>query len=529
MACGRSDRSAILERVVRVAELLGSLSLATDLSDGFSLEKSLRTTVLATRLARRVTDDPEEVRRAYWAALARHAGCTAFAHEEARYYSAGDDRSLRATLAYVDFDRPSMFVGRALRDIAPRASIGERARALGRLLSPGVPRQHALAQCDGGVAFARAVDLPEVAEVLRLREERWDGRGPRGIAAGEALPLAARVADVADVAELYAWSFGIEEALAELGRRRGGALDPRLVDLFVAEAPAIYAGIHGSSAWDAFLDAEPEPWLVAGEGGGPGLGAILAAFGRIADLTSVHTLGHAQAVAEVARAGAAALGLGDADQTLAELAGLAHDLGRVAISVGIWDKRGALSPYERERVRTHSQQTETILRLAPSLEHIADAAAHVHERGRGDGYHRRVAISSTPAIARLVGAADVYVALGSDRAHRPRFSARAREKELVRMAASGDLDAASVEAILDAPRAARGRRPSNPLGLTDREVEVVRLVAVGRTNPEIGRLLGISPRTAQRHVMNVYDKLGVESRAGLALIAMQHRLLDDDT
>lgn len=53
-------------------------------------------------------------------------------------------------------------------------------------------------------------------------------------------------------------------------------------------------------------------------------------------------------------------------------------------------------------------------------------------------------------------------------------------------------------------------------------------VAVGRTNKEIGALLSISPRTAQRHVMNVYDKLGLESRAGLALYAIEHGLLDSE-
>ena len=73
---------------------------------------------------------------------------------------------------------------------------------------------------------------------------------------------------------------------------------------------------------------------------------------------------------------------------------------------------------------------------------------------------------------------------------------------------------------------ARARKRAWPAGLTDREVEVIRLVAIGRTNKEIGGLLGMSPRTAQKHVMNVYAKLGLESRAGLALFAVEHDLLD---
>ncbi|MCA9673622.1 MAG: helix-turn-helix transcriptional regulator, partial [Myxococcales bacterium] len=64
-----------------------------------------------------------------------------------------------------------------------------------------------------------------------------------------------------------------------------------------------------------------------------------------------------------------------------------------------------------------------------------------------------------------------------------------------------------------------------PAHLSDREVEVLRLVAIGRTNPEIGRLLGISAKTVQHHVSHVFDKLGVASRAGAALAAVELGLL----
>ena len=93
------------------------------------------------------------------------------------------------------------------------------------------------------------------------------------------------------------------------------------------------------------------------------------------------------------------------------------------------------------------------------------------------------------------------------------------------MSQSGELDPSAVDAVLAAAGAPRHRR-TPPAALSPREAEVVRLVAIGRTNPEIGTLLGISPRTAQHHVMNVYQKLGLESRAGLALYAVEHGLLD---
>jgi len=77
--------------------------------------------------------------------------------------------------------------------------------------------------------------------------------------------------------------------------------------------------------------------------------------------------------------------------------------------------------------------------------------------------------------------------------------------------------------------AAEGRsrlaRPANPGGLTDREVEVLRLIARGHTNRVIGEDLYISPKTVGRHVENIYSKIGVSTRAAAALYAMEHRLL----
>jgi HD-GYP domain-containing protein (c-di-GMP phosphodiesterase class II) len=513
--------------MLRIAELLGALSLATDLADGFALEKSLRTAVLARRLADCHGCDATTLATTFWSSLLRFTGCTGFSHEEARYFAAGEDIALRQTLAMVDFGRPSTFVRRAVGNIARHAPLPARAAALGRLLGPGAPKRHALAQCEAGTAFARAVEMPDVAEVLNLRDERWDGRGPRQVAAAEALPLAARIADVADTAELFAWNHGPEVALDELRRRRGGQLDPQLVDRFVREAPGLWADLFGPSVWDLFLAAEPTPLRIAADDAA--VARCLLAFARFSDLFSVYTLGHAVKVAALVERAAAALDLPEATRALARNAGYVHDVGRVGVPNGIWEKPGALSPYERERVRAHTQHTETALRLAPALAGLADVACAAHERGGGAGYHRRLQAESIPAVARLLAAADVCVALESDRPHRPAFSRGACERELRAMVAAGGLDATAVDAVL----AAAGHRApplvkdrALPRGLTEREVEVIRLVAVGRTNPEIGRLLGISPRTAQKHVMNVYEKLGLESRAGLALFAMEHGLLD---
>jgi DNA-binding CsgD family transcriptional regulator len=69
------------------------------------------------------------------------------------------------------------------------------------------------------------------------------------------------------------------------------------------------------------------------------------------------------------------------------------------------------------------------------------------------------------------------------------------------------------------PRATRSSRP----GLSRREIEVLRLIAQGKTNKEIGSLLGISDRTVQIHVSHIYDKIGAYSRAGATLWLAERR------
>lgn len=72
------------------------------------------------------------------------------------------------------------------------------------------------------------------------------------------------------------------------------------------------------------------------------------------------------------------------------------------------------------------------------------------------------------------------------------------------------------EAISETSMIERGRLLARPKPVTARELEVLRLVGSGKTNREIGFLLGISEKTVQHHVANAYDKLGLYSRAGVA-------------
>jgi DNA-binding CsgD family transcriptional regulator len=113
----------------------------------------------------------------------------------------------------------------------------------------------------------------------------------------------------------------------------------------------------------------------------------------------------------------------------------------------------------------------------------------------------------------------------------------ARTRELVGKAclALGDEEAAALELAAArglfeqlgaAPDVARLDTPARPPhGLSERELEVLRLVAAGKTNREIASTLVISEHTVARHVQNIYAKLGLSSRAAATAFAFEHELV----
>lgn len=162
------------------------------------------------------------------------------------------------------------------------------------------------------------------------------------------------------------------------------------------------------------------------------------------------------------------------------------------------------------------------------LTDVARLASLHHERLDGSGYHRGVPALLQPFEARLLTAADVYHAMNEDRAHRKALGREAAAAALRAEVNGGRLDAEAVDCVLRAAgHAVRQRKRDVPGALSPREVEVLRLVAKGHSNKSIAGLLGISPKTVGHHVQHIYDKLGVSTRAGATLFAMQHHLIYD--
>jgi len=257
---------------------------------------------------------------------------------------------------------------------------------------------------------------------------------------------------------------------------------------------------------------------------GEALDRALAAIGNFADLISPSLAGHSAAVAELAESAAQRCRMDDAGVPAVRHAALVHDLGRVAVPSRIWQKPGPLNADEWEQVRLHPYYTERVLARSEFLAALAPVAGAHHERLDGSGYHRGSAGAELTIAARVLAAADVYCAMTAPRPYREPLAAGQAADELAQEASAARLDADAVTAVLDAA-GQEVPRLERPAGLTEREARVVGLLARGMQTKEVAGALGISSKTADRHIQSAYRKIGVSTRAAATLFAMEHGLV----
>ena len=507
---------------LRLADLLAALSLTTDLAMGQPPEKAIRAAVVATELSRRMGLPEVEVADAYYTTLLKHLGCTATSHEESSLFGPGD-LGMRVVAERTDVSRPGELLG-LMRMTGRGAGLG-RPRYVARALMAGkeADRQVARAVCEVASGMARRLGFgEEVRRALNESLERWDGKGaPQGLK-GEDVALAARIAEPATQAVIFHRIGGPEAALAMVERRSGGWFDPAVAEAFRDVGPSALERLDEEDPWASVLAAEPEPVRrIAADR----LEDVAEAFADMVDLKTTFTLGHSSGVARLAATAAERVGL--SDPRAVRLAGLLHDLGRTAVGAGVWEKAGSLTTTEWEQVRLHPYHTERVLSRSAALRPLARIAGMHHERQDGSGYHHAASAVEVPAEARLLATADVFQAMTEARPHRPARDPSEAAELVTAEAREGRLDPESVRAVLEAAGRRAARRAAWPAGLSDREVEVLRLVARGLSNKAIAGALFISPRTAEHHVQHVYGKIGASTRAGAAMFAMEHGLIRD--
>lgn len=494
----------------RLAEPLAALSVATDMARGRSPGQALSAARVAAGLAEQMGLPQIEQAHTYFATLLRFAGCTATSHEYATRLG-GNDVAIR-------FGGDSIDPADPVELAALLAQVGD--GSLDPAVVMGVVAEGSRADCEVGSRLVSRMGLgEEVANSLLYVFERWDGHGlPNGVW-GPEIPLPARIGGVATAAAMFADSGGSSVAIATLNKWSGRILDPAITQTFLNQAHLLLPLLGHPDSWQATLDAEPGRPRMIDESD---LDAICRAFADFVDLKTPFFLGHSSHVAGLAEGAARLLGLGESDCTTLRRAALLHDLGRVGVSAGIWEKAEPLGTLDREQAELHPQHTERILEKSSIFKSLARIASAHHERTDGTGYFRGLPASGMSKASRILAAADACAELLEDRPGRPALALQAAGEVLHRQA----LDHEAVAAVLQSaglknPRAGR----SAPAGLTRREIEVMRLLARGLSLRQVADELVISYSTAHTHAAHAYEKTGVSTRAGVAFFVMEHGLL----
>jgi HD-GYP domain-containing protein (c-di-GMP phosphodiesterase class II) len=504
----------------RRVEVLAGLSVAIDLGLGQPAEHMLRSSVVACGLADRLGLSRQQKDTVYYTTLLMWIGCHADSHEYARWF--GDDIAVRREAYLVDWSGMP-YLRFLLGNVARGEPLSQRVRVMAALMRDARGQLGTMihSHCASAGALARHIGLgPEVERTLAHTFERYDGGGLPAGASGDAIPIEMRVAQLADVAEVHHRMYGVQGAVAMARSRRGGHLDPAVVDAFTTDAEALFPG-PGDDPWDRALAIAPDAETRLDDAR---LDAMLTAIGDFVDLKCPFTLGHSRNVAALAEAAAVHLGLPPADVAAVRRAGHLHDVGRIGVSNQVWSKPAALTGSEWERVRMHPYLTDRVLTRIPGLAHVAAIARAHHEHVDGTGYPLGLAGTALGRPERLLAAAVAYQSALEPRPYREPLSPDSAAGRIRERVASGALDADCAEAVLAAAghRSSKVRRDD---ALSPREAEILGLVARGLSNRDIAARLVLSEKTVRNHVERTYAKIGATNRVGASLYALEQGLV----
>jgi HD-GYP domain-containing protein (c-di-GMP phosphodiesterase class II)/DNA-binding CsgD family transcriptional regulator len=509
------------------AELLCALSYGSGLAAAEQMEHGTNTAFVSVQLGRALGVGAGDLEAVFYGALVKDAGCGACGAVLARYF-ADDEKVPRLDLNLVDLHSPHSMAAWAGSRLRLDPSLPARLVRLAAFASRcgSVVHEAMSAHCEVAADFAAGLGFGHhVQDAVHYQYERYDGRSPAFGRRAEAIPRPAQILHLALAADLVRGLSGAEAAAAMISRRTDSYFDPDVAEAYLDLAGGMWPdGDEPVPLTDVLSCAPGTP---VDELPGDRRLAVCEVLADFADLKSARRGAHSHRVASLAAQAASGLGLPAAEQERLRRAGLVHDLGKIAVPHRLLEQAGddtSAAASRRggaaalaEQVRLHPYYAQRILsRVRPLADLAADAGAH-HERLDGSGYPLGLTGPGIPIGARVLAAADVWAERA---AHGPPD-----------LTGEDGLDPACVAALRSRPRPGtcpprqRSRADPGRPALSSRELEVLRLLTDGASNPDIGKTLHISRRTAEHHVEHILVKLDVTSRTAAVAHALTHELL----
>jgi putative nucleotidyltransferase with HDIG domain len=410
---------------ISLSEIVSALSFALDLTEDARPGHAVRTCLLGMRIAGELGLSDDQLSNLYYALLLKDVGCSCNANLLCEAVG-GDDRTIKRMVKLEDWRYPSLSGFKLLWEhTSPGGAFFYKSR---RVLALALRRRRFRSElvrlrCECGAKVARKIGLgaDSIAAISNL-DEHWNGGGyPAGLR-GDAVPILARVINIAQCLDLFASENGTHRAMRLVRNRRRTWFDPELVRVAESLAAENRLWQHYGSGMErkAVLDLEPGSTVRAGE---RRVDDIVEAFADVVDAKSPFTYSHSLGVKDAAMAMARQMGLSEERSRLVRRAALLHDLGKLRVPNTILDKPGQLDVIEWQIVREHPGLSSEIVGRVKHFKDVARVVGEHHERLDGSGYPGGLRADQLSLESRIVAVADVYTALLEDRSYRSGMSA----------------------------------------------------------------------------------------------------------
>jgi HD-GYP domain-containing protein (c-di-GMP phosphodiesterase class II) len=327
MAAATVQEAAAQE--IRLAELLSALSHALDMTEGQPAGHCVRCCWIGIHVGREIGLGEAEIWELYYTLLLKDLGCSSNAARICQLYLT-DDLTFKRDYKNIDGNSVPQALRFVLAHTGLKASLGERFRTLISAFKNGGKTGVELIEtrCQRGADIARKMRFSEaVAQGIQSLDEHWDGRGMPARIGGEAIPVHSRIALLAQVADVFQTTNGIDAARQEVRRRSGTWFDPRLAAAFerISGHPQFWGSLRSKNLQQQIYALEPAQLVKTVDE--DYLDDIAAAFAQVVDSKSPYTSGHSERVTLFTDMIAKKMGLSPERRRWLKRAALLHDIG----------------------------------------------------------------------------------------------------------------------------------------------------------------------------------------------------------
>lgn len=279
---------------------------------------------------------------------------------------------------------------------------------------------------DGSKILENLLFFPEVSRIVLFHHENYDGSGCLNIK-GDNIPLESQIIRLSDLLELI---FSPNKPIYSQKNyliNYVNNITPKIVSPAVAESflqcakkDYFWLNLKNSFSFNSVLDSVSPNLDISMNL--KEFESIASIFSNLIDSKSIFTAKHSKNISDLAYNTSKYLNYSEEKCLKMKIAGLLHDIGKLAIPTGILDKRASLTQEEFYLMKSHVYYTNIILNKINNIDDIASWASNHHEKLNGKGYVMGYTAKDLDEGSRILAVCDIYQALTEERPYKKAFS-----------------------------------------------------------------------------------------------------------